>query len=118
MRTIIAGSRTCTDKEELVKAINNCGWKPTVVISGAAKGVDKLGELWAEENGISCQLFPADWKLYGKSAGWKRNYKMACKAEALIAIWDGKSKGTKNMIDIARLKKLKVHIHMIENNMH
>lgn len=112
MRTIIAGSRDCTDKRELSTALKNCGWVPTTVLSGAARGADRLGEMWAAECKVPCERFPANWDLYGKSAGYKRNEQMAGHAEALIALWDGKSKGTKHMIDIATHKGLRVYVHM------
>lgn len=106
MKTIIAGSRTITDIDEALNNFND--WTITEVVSGCARGVDKLGEVWATTNNIPIKRFPADWNNLGKSAGYVRNHQMADYAEALIAIWDGKSKGTKHMIDIANNKKLKV----------
>jgi hypothetical protein len=113
MRTIIAGSRDCTDKRQLLAALSACGWVPTVVISGAARGADQLGELWAAEFQVPCERFPADWDRYGKSAGYRRNEQMASAAEALIALWDGESRGTKHMIETAKRKGLKVHVHAV-----
>lgn len=113
MRTIIAGSRDCTNPEDLIRALSECDWTPTVVISGAARGADRLGELWAQVNNIPCEKFPANWNKYGKSAGYRRNVEMAENAEALLALWDGKSRGTKHMIDIANSKGLKVHVKPI-----
>ena len=85
----------------------------TSVISGAAKGADTLGERWAQENGLSISRKPADWEAYGKRAGYLRNTEMAEEAGSdglLCAFWDGKSKGTKHMIDIAKSKGLTVLI--------
>ena len=85
----------------------------TSVISGTAKGADALGERWAQENDISISRKPADWKTYGKKAGFLRNTEMAEEAGSdglLCAFWDGKSKGTKHMIDIAKSKGLTVLI--------
>lgn len=110
MITIIAGSRTYTDYEGLLTAIRCCPWEPTTVFSGNARGVDRLGEKWAWNNEISLKIFVADWDRYGKPAGIIRNVAMAAEAEALIAIWDGTSKGTGHMIDIATERKLKVFI--------
>jgi len=110
MRTIVAGGRNCNSYDILKKAISQCGWTPSVVISGAAKGADILGEQWATENLIPCERFPADWNKYGKKAGFIRNVQMAEVAEGLIALWDGESRGTKHMIDIANKKGLKVYI--------
>lgn len=116
MRTIIAGSRGCTDMGELLAAIADCGWFPTTVISGTARGADRLGEIWANEERVPCERFPPDWGRHGKSAGYKRNEKMADNAEALIALWDGASVGTRHMIDIAQRKGLKVHVRVVVNS--
>lgn len=113
MRVIIAGSRGCTNFDDLLKAIANSRFVISEVISGGAKGGDKLGELWAEKNSIPCSVFPAQWDFYGKKAGYLRNEEMANYAEALIAIWDGKSRGTSHMIDIALAKKLKIFIQYV-----
>jgi hypothetical protein len=111
MRTIIAGSRGCTDMAALEEAMAVCGWRPTVILSGTARGVDRMGEEWANRNGISIERYPADWDQFGRSAGHRRNADMAARAEALVALWDGKSPGTKGMIDIARRQGLRVHVH-------
>lgn len=113
MRTIIAGSRDCTSKSELIFALAACGWTPTAVISGAARGADRLGEVWAAEANVPCERFPADWDRYGKSAGYRRNEQMADHAEALIALWDGKSRGTNHMVNTAIRKGLHVYVHML-----
>ena len=111
MKTIIAGSRNCGDYSKLMKAVASCDWNITSVVSGTARGADKLGEIYAEQNSLPCEKYPAEWDKYGKSAGYKRNLLMAENAEALIALWDGKSKGTKHMIDIAKSKGLKVYVY-------
>lgn len=115
MRTIIAGSRSCVDWKHMLAAIEACGWIPTQVVSGTAAGADRLGERWAEVAGVPCVRFPADWNTYGKRAGFLRNEQMADNADALIALWDGESRGTKHMIDIAKRKGLVVYVHMIAN---
>lgn len=109
MRTIIAGSRGITSPHIVDSAARASGIDVTVVLSGTANGADKLGEAWAEANGIPVERYPADWNKHGKSAGYKRNELMATKADALIAIWDGESKGTKHMMDIATRAGLKVY---------
>lgn len=80
------------------------------VVSGCAKGADSLGEIFANEFMLKINKFPADWETYKKSAGYKRNVQMAENADALIAFWDGKSKGTQHMINIAREKNLPTRI--------
>jgi len=81
-------------------------------LSGAARGADTLGEEWAVMCGIPIEKYPADWNAHGKSAGYKRNTVMAEHAEALIALWDGKSRGTAHMIEIAKRHGLRVHVEM------
>jgi hypothetical protein len=113
MKTIIAGSRDVTDYEYVTQACRDCGWEITSVVSGTAKGVDILGERYAEENGLPLFRFPADWTRYGKRAGYIRNSKMASVADALVAVWDGSSRGTEHMINIAKETGLKVYVKIV-----
>ena len=120
MKVIIAGSRSVTNYKEVVIAVEKAKKQEkivvTEVVSGAANGVDKLGEQYAKENNIPISYFPADWDLYGKKAGYLRNVQMAEYADALICIWDGISNGSKHMIDIANGRQLKVYVHVVKNN--
>ena len=114
-RVIIAGARSFNDYELLRDSCNNLlsekqRTHTVVVISGTARGADQMGERYARERGFQLRRFPADWEQYGKSAGHIRNAKMADNADALIAFWDGESRGTKNMIDNARRKGLAVRV--------
>lgn len=109
MKTIIAGCREITNSRIVFNAIQEAGWLITEVVSGCARGVDASGELWARTFGIPVKHFPANWSL-GPKAGPIRNRQMAEYADALIAVWDGKSKGTKNMIAEAHARGLKVFI--------
>lgn len=84
-----------------------------VIISGTARGADTLGEQYARERGYTVERFPADWNTLGKRAGYVRNCQMADNADALIAFWDGNSKGTKDMITEAKRKGLVVRINNI-----
>lgn len=105
MKTIIAGSREITSPGIVARAILASGIEITEVVSGGARGVDSLGEQWARRSRIPVTEFPvtpADWKKYGKRAGYIRNHKMGEYAEALIAVWDGQSRGTGHMINIAK----------------
>jgi len=121
MKVIIAGSRTITDLKIIPIVVLH--FKNTFhidlqdgqheIVSGGAKGVDESGEKWAKIVGNKITTFPANWQKYGKKAGYIRNYQMADYADALIAIWDGKSKGTKHMIDIAIEKELMVFVHEV-----
>ncbi|NKE72859.1 DUF2493 domain-containing protein [Candidatus Manganitrophus noduliformans] len=110
MRTIIAGSRTINDSLLVEQAVRESGFRITEVLSGGARGVDCLGEEWARRNGVPVRHFPADWERYGKRAGYVRNEEMADRAEALISVWDGRSPGTGQMIEIAKRKGLKVFV--------
>lgn len=103
MKVIIAGCRDYVlSTEEIQQSVDLSGFDISEVVSGGAKGVDRTGELWASKNRIPVNRFPADWDRHGKSAGPKRNAEMAQYADALIAFWDGKSRGTLNMIDTMR----------------
>lgn len=111
MRTIIAGSRTVTDFAVVEWAVWASGFEPSVVLSGCARGVDSLGEEWARRKGVPVERYPADWEKLSRAAGVLRNQQMAEKADALIAIWDRKSKGTEDMIRRALSRGLAVYIH-------
>jgi len=113
MKTIIAGSRTITDFNELLKAIKDSKFDISEVVSGTARGVDLMGEKWAEWSDTPLKRFPAEWDRWRKQAGFMRNTEMANYADALIAVWDGESKGTKNMIDTAKRYGLKVFVRNI-----
>lgn len=110
MKTIIAGSRSITDKALVYQAVKESDFDITEVVSGGAKGVDKLGEQYAIECLIPIKLFRANWNKFGHAAGPLRNIEMAKYAEALIAIWNGTSTGTAHMIDQARRHGLKVFV--------
>lgn len=81
-----------------------------VIISGHCYGTDLLGERYARERGYRLEIFEAKWSVYGPAAGPKRNAEMAEHADALIAMWDGQSRDTKSMIEIARAKGLAVRV--------
>ena len=119
MKIIIAGSRNFTDYKKLSEICDNILQDQTDVeiVSGAYyKGADLLGEQYAAEKGFRLTKFPADWKSFGRAAGPKRNEQMAKYADALIAFWDGKSKGTKHMIEKAKKENLIVKIINFETS--
>lgn len=106
MRVVIAGSRSITDYAALQHAIAQTDFSIGEVVSGCARGVDSLGEQWADLNGIPVKQFPADWGRFGRAAGHYRNSDMADYADAAIILWDGESRGTLDMIDkMRRLRK-------------
>lgn len=110
MKTIIAGSRDIADMFLLMKAIQLSQFNISEVVCGMATGMDTIGERWALYNDIPVIYFPADWNTLGKRAGYVRNKEMAKYGEGLIAIWNGVSKGTKHMIDLAVEYKLKTFV--------
>lgn len=114
-RVIIAGGRDFNDypllKETMDKLLVNITDEITV-LCGQAKGADTLGEQYAKENGYTVSYYPADWEQYGKRAGYLRNEQMAQNSDALVAFWNGKSRGTKHMIGLAIQYGLKVRIKL------
>ena len=114
MKTIIAGSREITDYEFVEQCIIDAGFDITAIVCGKARGVDSLGEQYGIANNIPIHEYPALWKEFGKAAGHIRNEEMAKVSEALIAIWDGKSNGTKNMISHAKTYKLKTRVYIVD----
>lgn len=110
-RILIAGSRDFNNYNLVKEVIDGLQKeiKISTIISGTARGADSLGEQYANENNISLERYPANWDLYGKTAGYIRNKQMAEVASVLVAFWNG-SKGTKNMIDLAKAKNMRVII--------
>ena len=97
IRVIVAGSRDITDSDFIFRTIDKHFPEIDEVVSGAARGVDSFGEIWADANHIPYVQFKPDWSI-GRQAGFLRNTEMAAYADALIAIWDGESRGTAHMI--------------------
>lgn len=132
MKVIVAGSRHI-NKPELVDqaiahAISTFKINITELVEGEAKGVDTFAKRWAKARSITVKPFPAKWEdvsvpgaivktsLWGRKynvrAGYDRNQLMANYGELLIAIWDGNSGGTKNMVEQATNKGLPVYLYM------
>lgn len=114
MKLAVVGSRNFNDYGMMVYYVDmfNFQWKEiTEIISGGAKGADSLAEKYASERNIPIKVFKPEWDKYGKSAGFKRNIKIIDECDALIAFWDGKSKGTKHSIDLAKKQHKKVIIY-------
>lgn len=132
MRVIIAGGRDFNDYQlvadecnRIFKELSDEGYiSPLInvsqtqieIVSGTANGADKMGEKFAKDYDLKVKRFAANWDLFGKSAGYKRNEQMALYAKqdeklgVLLAFWDGKSKGTKHMIDLATKHGLRVFV--------
>ena len=105
-RVVVAGCRDYNNyfllSRELKKLIKNLDKDHEIIIvSGGASGADSLGEKFAKKHNLKIEKYPAEWDKYGRSAGPIRNYKMAQVADLVVVFWDGKSRGTKNMIECA-----------------
>ena len=112
MKVIIAGGRDFNDYDLLCRKADKILSQQSEIeiVSGAAKGADKLGERYALEHGYQIIRYIPDWNFFGKSAGFIRNIDMAEHADALILFWNGKSNDSKHMLKIARDKGLKIRI--------
>lgn len=109
---IISGTRTINDYDALDQAIKSSPWYGHIdtVFVGDAKGVDSLAVRWCKNNGITYRVFRADWSTWGKAAGPERNATMCLEGgEALILLWDGESKGSKNMKRMAKHYQIPIH---------
>jgi hypothetical protein len=112
MKVIIAGSRYASVEGVIPLLMDKLSWPVTEVVSGHSGNVDFAGEEWALLRSIPVKIFPADWSL-GRKAGPIRNRQMAEYADALVAVWDGKSRGTLDMIRAATINGLTVHVEDI-----
>ena len=111
MRLIVAGSRDFSDYELLCEVLDEflggLNIEAVEIVSGGARGADRLGERYARERlKVPAKLFLADWRSEGRSAGITRNIRMGQYGDALVAFWDGESRGTGHMISLMKsLKK-------------
>ena len=110
--TISSFGSEMLSKEEELNLLN----EGVEIVSGGARGADKLGERYAAERGYGLKIFPADWNRYGKRAGYLRNEQMAQYADVCICFWDGESRGTKHMIDLSNRCGLKVIVNNYKEN--
>ena len=116
MKVIIAGSRSGPSYLDVTRALARCGFRDeiTEVVSGGAVGADMHGERWAKTFGKKLTRFTADWEAHGKNAGPLRNEKMAQYADALILVWDGRSRGSADMLRRAEAHGLRVYVERIK----
>lgn len=116
MKVVVAGSRDIVWPFHVKAAIHQSGFQVDEVVSGTARGVDQQGEEWARERGITVMKFPADWNKHGKAAGFMRNAEMAQYADALVAIWDGESRGTAHMIKTMEALGKPVYVYKVRDS--
>ena len=114
-RVIVAGSRTFLDYDLMCRELDNLFWispefenRDIKIVSGMADGADTLAIRYADEHQLTKILFPANWKSYKRIAGFLRNEDMLSIATHLVVFWDGKSSGTRHMIEIAKAKGIPV----------
>jgi hypothetical protein len=112
MIVCICGSRGFTDYEQICAVLATTHIDK--VISGGAHGADSLGERYAEEHGAALEIIRPQWNKHGKAAGMIRNRQMADMADHVFAFWDGKSPGTKGMIDYCKSKNRPIEVHLYE----
>ena len=110
MKTAIVGSRNL-DIPNLGDYIPK---ETTEIISGGAKGVDSSAKKYAESNGIKLTEFLPEYQKYGRAAPLKRNITIVRNADYVIAFWDGKSKGTKHVIDTCRRLGIKITVYNMQ----
>ncbi|MBC8110279.1 MAG: DUF2493 domain-containing protein [Verrucomicrobia bacterium] len=112
MKLAVSGSRTILVSQALLDFLNE--WQPETVITGGAVGVDVLAEKWATENSKKLLIKKPEYSKYGKTAPMVRNSAIVKECDALIAVWDGKSKGTQATIKMAKRagKLLKVILEL------
>lgn len=114
MNILIAGSRTFTNYELLVRKcriiLSGLNSTEIVIVSGMARGADRMGAAFAVDSKYQLLKFPADWKSHGNRAGYLRNRQMLECVEAAIFFWDGRSKGTEDMIRLCEARNLPTRI--------
>lgn len=111
MKTIIAADFRTKSLGAIARAVQTSGVEVTEVANGNGGGGCRFVLQYARLAGTPVRQFPADWKRYGRAAGRQRNLQMAVYADALIAVWDGKSPGTRHMIETAKRMGLKVFVY-------
>lgn len=103
-KLIVAGGRDFNRYQSVAEEIcllaeNELALCAVSIVSGMARGADRMAWEFARNAGVQCYEFPANWDKHGKAAGHIRNREMAEFADGLLAFWDGQSRGTKNMIE-------------------
>lgn len=112
MKLAVVGSRTFNNYDLLKKYLDLIHSKEPIthIISGGAKGADKLSEFWAKENNIETIIFLPDWEKYGRRAGFIRNEYIINECDKAIAFWDQISKGTLSSINLTKKQNKKIII--------
>ena len=110
MKVAVIGSRSLTD----IEIDNLIPPDATLIISGGADGIDTLAEQYADRRGIKKLILYPDYELYGKSAPLIRDKLIVDNADAVIAIWDGRSTGTEYTINYAKRRGVPVEVYIVK----
>lgn len=110
MKLGVVGSRTFNDYDLLKRYLDliHNREKISFIVSGGAKGADKLSERWALENNVETIIFIPDWEKYKKAAGFIRNKDIITESDKVIAFWDNISKGTLSSINLSKEQNKKI----------
>ena len=100
MKVAIVGSREYHDLDAVRRYVRSLP-AGTTVVSGGARGVDKVAELEAEACGLPTEIHHAQWEQFGKSAGFQRNVSIVEASDRVVAFWDGSSRGTRHTMTLA-----------------
>jgi len=106
MKVAIVGSRTWIDAAMIHRYIDRliAEHASLTIVSGAAPGVDRIAAGYAHSMGVTVIEHHADWKRHGRTAGAIRNQAIVADSDAVVAFWDGVSRGTKITLDLAKRK--------------
>lgn len=113
MVTAVIGFRSFNDKKKLFDELSKI--KVTKLVSGGANGADSLAENYGREKNISVEIFLPEYERYGRTAPLKRNDLIINSSEQVVAFWDGKSRGTKFTIDLAKKRGIPVHLFIVKD---
>jgi len=109
LKVAVVGGRDFNNEQQLKNVLDKL--KPTHIVSGGARGADTLAKDYAIHNKIPMYEYLADWELHGKAAGPIRNKSIVKNSDMVVAFWDGKSRGTKSTIDIAKQYRKRLAVY-------
>ena len=130
MKILVCGGRNYNDKNVVFKTLDqackefsinykpNDNWLPSdiTIVHGAAAGADSLADQWAVVNWCGNKPYPADWKKYGRAAGYIRNKKMLDEEHPDLVIAFPGGRGTDMMVGLAKGEKVPIWKIDLEGN--
>lgn len=97
----VAGSRSIRSCTALTRRLAEL--QPAQLISGGAAGADTLAATWARAHGVPLLELRPDYALHGPTAApHVRNAEIVRRADLVLVVWDGRSKGTLSALRAAR----------------